>query len=86
MFVGKIIWGYSSKVEQMTVNHQVWVRFPLSPQNIGLWCNGSTADLIKKSIGVTIVTLGFDPKRGSLTLPYSTKILIYEIRLVKRKN
>lgn len=27
----EILWGYSSKVEHVTVNHQVWVRFPLSP-------------------------------------------------------
>ena len=51
MFVGKIIWGYSSKVEHETVNLQAWVRFPLSPQNIGLWCNGSTADFGSASLG-----------------------------------
>lgn len=30
-------WGYSSKVEQVAVNHSVWVRFPLSPQYL-TWC------------------------------------------------
>ena len=29
---GIIYWGCSSKVEQVTVNHSVWVRFPSSPQ------------------------------------------------------
>ena len=32
-YVRGIAWGCSSKVEQMTVNHWVWVRFPSSPHN-----------------------------------------------------
>ena len=31
-YVRGIAWGCSSKDEQMTVNHGVWVRFPSSPQ------------------------------------------------------
>ena len=30
-YVRGIAWGCSSKDEQMTVNHWVWVRFPSSP-------------------------------------------------------
>lgn len=32
-YVRGIVWGCSSKDEQMTVNHWVWVRFPSSPHN-----------------------------------------------------
>lgn len=34
-YVRGIVWGCSSKDEQMTVNHWVWVRFPSSPHNLG---------------------------------------------------
>ena len=32
-YVRGIVWGCSSKVEQVTVNHSVWVRFPSFPHN-----------------------------------------------------